>query len=154
MQSAYTRPSKFIGLENVDVEVGEYRIIGSAAEYQANIALLDRDGFGKNGGCRNPREFARQRAEQMFLFSGGIQIYTKGVQICDDNNKIEEGFEGYSLERREKIWVACKEPVTLSNLIVSPDASEQERVERIEAIIRGYEAQDEAERGENRYSTD
>jgi len=126
-----------ISIDSIDEEIGHFRIIGSAVKYLADIIYLNQEEpyiIGKKVTGNIKREI---------LFDGGIEIYRKG-QI--------QGTElrGYDLEGYGRIWTATEQEDRffssdgLINMIFNNSSDD---VERIEAILKGYETNEK-----NRYN--
>ena len=96
----YTRPTQAYPLEVVDETVGRFRVVASAQKYLAQVAMSKGDEVFARGDERLPRNFAKNRAKPMLLYEGGIQIYSDGVQVCDDETgkRVETEFGGHTLE--------------------------------------------------------
>ncbi len=140
-----TQIIKPYGVDIVNATFGSYQVSASAAKYLADIVRVDKD---------NPRVQYSERIsvapeEKEVLFSGGIEIY-------QEKEIPESEVKGYVLVCRGKIWCAPKLPVGvlltdkgLEKIIFGDtNVSSEENIERIEAIINGYEIQerDAAER--------
>ena len=126
-----------IGIDSIDEELGPFRIIGSAAKYLADIIHLNQEEpyiIGKKVTGDIKREI---------LFDGGIDIYRKG-QIPGTE------LQGYDLEGHGRIWTATEpEEIFLNsdglkNMIFDNSSDD---IERIEAILKGYETKEK-----NRYN--
>jgi len=131
----------FIGVNVLDAEVQEYRLVASTSKYLANIIrkTLDYDEDAK--------------PERLILFNGGITIYSFGKIPRTE-------LKGSYLLSSGNIWLA-REPSEilrsengLHNLIFGEEATEEGKVERIESIIRGYEQIEEDERRAMRKAQD
>lgn len=126
-----------IGIDLIDEELGHFRIIGSAAKYLADIIYLNQKEpyiIGKKVTGDIKREI---------LFDGGITVYRKGQIPGTEQN-------GYTLERHGRIWTATEpEEIFLNsdglkNMIFDNSSDD---IERIEAILKGYETKEK-----NRYN--
>jgi hypothetical protein len=124
-----------LGINVVNEEIGNFKVIASAVRYLAKIAFCSRD---------NPLAFDGQitsEVEKKILFVGGIEIYRKGLL---PGTKIN----GYNLERQGKILVTTnleeqyKSSDGLKKLIVT----NKKDLNRIESILLGYKLQEEARR--------
>jgi hypothetical protein len=123
----------------LDDETRPYRILASAAKYRANIARFDNSKleimFGSEA---NP-------PQEEVLFAGGIQIYKQGKISGTD-------LVGLDLIRAGEIWVGAKPTdivlcdAGLHHIVFGEVTSTEEKVGRIDAIIRGYKLQEEAQR--------
>lgn len=138
--NGHTQLKKFLGLDFVDVISGNYTVFGSAAKYIADIALEDikkpfRDAKGK------PTNPIRER----ILFSGNLQIYRSGTipgtNIMGQDYLMEES--------GGRLWFCVPvlpEFIKLGGLQEAIFANSQNRIEQIEAILKGYKIQEEKER--------
>lgn len=131
----------YLGFDNLDENIGQFKIIGSASKYLVDIVHLNRENPFKSSGDKIGEK------KQEILFSGGIIVYRQG-QIPGTE------IEGYDFEKNGKIWVT-KEPLErykskdgLKNLIFE---NSQDYGGRIEEIISYYQnEEDEAERANGR----
>lgn len=120
----YVRLGEHKGLDTVDETTGQYRVIGSAAKYLADVVRRHADSEKEHD----------QEAQRKLLFSGSLAIYKKGISESD----------GYDFRRHGRIWVAIDPeerllgPDSLKYLIFgdAPDA------ETVDAILDGYEYQE------------
>lgn len=129
-----TEPTNQIGFESMDAELGPYKIIASAVKYEADIIHLDR---------LDPIKHEQPAGEKKheILFDGGITIYKKEEAIAGTS------FSGYDFKLNGRIWKAVPaekiymETGGLKHLVLG----ENDSLERIGAIIDGYEMQKEEE---------
>ena len=125
-----------VGLSKIDEAVGNYRLVGSASEYVADVALVP-----------SGQEFRFDADEPMTndpepvsLFDGNISIYHYG-RI--PGTKID----GFDLVKSGEIWGAIPhfdlkvESGGLMYYVFEGDVSSS----RVEQILRGYLLQDQAE---------
>lgn len=138
--NAYTQIKKPLGINQVIAETaGDFMVYASAAKYLADIIRSDRTHVFLEGE-KSWRELVEGPSEELVLFSGGIQIYERGLPEMKDT---------FHLRKVEKIWYAEKPILHHSNdlktLIFGDSKKDADRVERIESILRGYEAQEIAE---------
>jgi hypothetical protein len=129
-----------IGFDSIDEEIGPFKIVGSAVKYLADIAHLGKD-------CLKTNDSIQSDVKREILFSGGLTIYREcripGTRIY-----------GYDVERHGEIWIAKKPEKQfygsngLKNLVLGDTSNIPER---IESILRGYQAQEDEERKQELY---
>lgn len=121
-----------IGIDYIREEIGPFKINGSAAKYLADIARLSKKTFRES-------EHHSSEIKREILFRGAIEIY-RNCQIPGTE------IQGYDFERNGIIWTAKENEARyhgsdgLKNLILG---DEEDKAERIEAILRGYKAQED-----------
>lgn len=121
-----------IGLDHIQEEVGPFKISGSAVKYLADIARLSKNTFRES-------EHPSSEIKREILFSGVLTVY-RNCQIPGTE------IQGYDFERNGIIWTAKENEGKyygsdgLKNLILG---DEEDKAERIEAILRGYKAQED-----------
>jgi hypothetical protein len=118
----------------IDETIGQYRVLGSAIRYEADIRLCT-GRFTESKPYTNP-------ALRKVLFSGGLTIYEQG-------NIPGTEIQGFDLLKRGKIWVATEVEDKyigldgLKNLILGEDPSP---TRRIQEIMQGYQTRKEKRR--------
>ena len=131
-----TLPKKYLGLDSLNLEIGDYVVQASVAKYLVDLSL------------NHPNYVGRRRSNpqiEKILFLGGIHIYQKGIIPGTT-------FEGYDLVRNGKIRVAfppypnLKSSSGLKLIVCGENFSIPEQTKRIEQIIIDYEEQDETRR--------
>lgn len=124
---------------NFDLKINSekgYTIVASATRYPALIARQDRE----NPLCLDVEkdlEAARKRAQKTNLFDGGIQIYSWGIPGTEH--------KGWYLERNGRIWLASDE-ASFGQVILGENKTDEERANKIERILEGYQVQDDNDR--------
>ena len=112
-------------LQRLNEEVGPYKIIASAATYLANISHMTPDEINE--------------MKKGILYSGAIAIY-KEDQIPGTR------IQGHDLKKHGRIWTSkdTGKARGLQNLIFANALHPDRKIERIEAILAGYEAQEKS----------
>lgn len=148
---AYTKIIKPLTMNHIVAETTEnYMIYGSAMKYLAEVTLWNGDLVFPD--IENSwKDLVTGNPEKMILFSGGIQIYERGIPGVTNRTDLSSGF---TLRRNGRIWYAQKPKDTgennLGNVLFGTSKTDLEREKRIEAILRGYEEQElEAERNQH-----
>ena len=85
-----------VDFQSVDFEVGDFRVVGSATIYEADIVHLQGKGIKRLGEV----DLSLQR--RRFLYSGNVVVYKKGIVPGTE-------FEGYDLISQGKVWLASDE---------------------------------------------
>jgi hypothetical protein len=121
-----------LGIRTLDVAVGKYRIIGSAAPYLAMVSHLG------NGFLDSRKESPSNPPVEEMLFSGGVHIY-KGGTISGTE------LSGLELEESGRIWLGIPLVQIIDkgspNLLGEAILGEDPTIETVEAILQGYENQ-------------
>ena len=133
-----TEVISYVGRDDLDESFGDYVVKGSAVKYYAMIAREGKYPFLDAG------EEMDNVPEEEILFSGGIQIFKEGVIH-------ETEVKGHHLERNGRIWTG--RPVEdilytddgLKYAVFGICSKNVERTRIIEAVLRGYESQEETE---------
>jgi len=127
LHSGITKPLEHLGFIGINKDIGNYRVLASAAMVLAEITPRNYQNTDIH-----PDEW---ESERRILFDGGIQIYQDGLV---------EGIEGYTLNRTGRIWVSTED---------TPEIREEgllhligDTPENITAILAGYESQDNSRR--------
>ncbi len=117
--------------DSLDKTIWKYRIVAATAKYEAEIRRIN---------LRNTWDHLPTQEE--ILFTGGITILEDGKIPWTD-------LTGYDVKRVGRIWTASNDTLmrelggSLKKLILGHDPDKY--CERIEAILRWYEKQEEAE---------
>ncbi|MCK5625096.1 hypothetical protein KAI04_04605 [Candidatus Pacearchaeota archaeon] len=136
--NAKTELLESLGMDIVNENIKGYNIQATAAKYLAKVIRLGKDKY------RDPSDEIKGTPEDLILFNGNIAIYLAG-EIPGTKLK------GFDLENTGRIWLATtptdilKSDKGLHNLILGNELTEEGKVERIKAILRGYEQMESEE---------
>jgi len=128
------------GISKLDQEVLDFkegknhiRVVGSAVVYPVLLSRIDPknpDYFLSDEDNPNPKE----RAKEMRLFDGGIEIYFKGLPGVEHDN--------WYLKRNGRIFFASETEKELRHVVLGDSNSTDEHRIRVEAILAGYLTQE------------
>lgn len=138
---ASTELSCFIGFDVLNEGVGKYHLVASSAKYIAKVAEM-----GEKHWRYKSDEKTSNDPKNLILFAGSIAIYSKDKIPGTEINGVDFIRHGEIFTAREKSDILMSDK-GLGHLIFEGFGNEQ-AVERIEEIIRGYEDQVLAERAE------
>jgi hypothetical protein len=142
--NGYTQIIRPAGIRNITAgSAGDFIVYASAAVYFAEVTRSD-GGIVVLEAGKNWKDLVKGTPERMALFSGGIEIYERGVPGVTEKSETSRGFH---LRRNGIIWYAqtSSEP-ELDKVVFGSSMRDEDRAERIERILRGYDHQEAVRR--------
>lgn len=134
--TGFTKLEKFLGRNVCDERIGPYAVQTSAAEYLASVNRFDKRVYGGDD---------KRKSHPERVFWGGITIYFR------ENPVYGAVFEGEVPLRTGVIWSGIQDAPRSFGLqhllfgMFGNKTSENAKVQRIQAILAGYQEQEDAE---------